>query len=136
MLSWSWAEDMLVRSRSYWLSTTRPDHSPHAMPVWGVWMDGRFLFDTHPLSQKARNLEHDRRAVVHLESAEEVVVLEGEVEVDEDVPAPRFERFRLAFEEKYGRFPCGAFEFTPRTAYAWDNADYAGSVTRYDLSRD
>ena len=59
LLSWAWAEERLARSRSYWLSTTRPDGSPHAMPVWGVWLDGAVLFDTHPLSRKAANLERD-----------------------------------------------------------------------------
>src|SRR4030081_811290 len=42
LLSWSWAEERLSKSRNYWLVSTWPDGRPHAMPVWGVWHDGSF----------------------------------------------------------------------------------------------
>jgi hypothetical protein len=132
LLPWSWVEERLERAHSFWLSTTRRDGSPHAMPVWGVWLDGTLLFDTHPLSQKVRNLEHQSRAVAHLESAEEVVILEGVVDVEEEIDEARLERFADIYEERYafGR-PDGAFALYPRIAYAWINADYRGSVTRF-----
>ena len=41
LLPWSWAEERLSRSHDYVLATVRPDGHPHAMPVWGVWLDGR-----------------------------------------------------------------------------------------------
>lgn len=131
LLPWSWAEQRLERARNYWLSTTRPDGSPHAMPLWGIWLDGAVLFDTHPLSQKVRNLEHDPRAVVHLEGGEEAVILEGTVEVHEDPEAGLLDRFVRAYKEKYDWESDGAFVFTPRIAYAWLNSDFAGSATRY-----
>lgn len=134
LLPFAFLEERLTRSRGYWLATTRPDGSPHSMPLWGVWQDGTFLFDTHPQSQKVTNLTNDPRAVVHLESTEEVVVLEGAVEVHEDVPEEAFARFADAFEAKYGRRPFGAFAFTPRVAYAWVNSDYRGSVTRFEVA--
>ena len=37
LLPWSWAEERLIASHAYWLSTVRPDGRPHAIPVWGVW---------------------------------------------------------------------------------------------------
>jgi pyridoxine/pyridoxamine 5'-phosphate oxidase len=77
LLPFSFVAERMQAAHGYWLATTRPDGSPHAMPLWGVWQDGAFVFDTHPLSQKAKNLEHDARAVVHVESTEEVVILEG-----------------------------------------------------------
>ena len=101
------------------------------MPVWGIWLDGLLLFDTHPRSRKARNLTHDQGAVVHLESSEEVVILEGTVEVDEDVDPERFARFVQAYGVKYDLQAQGAFEFTPHLAYAWRNDDFAGSATRF-----
>jgi pyridoxine/pyridoxamine 5'-phosphate oxidase len=133
LLPFALVTKQLRDARGYWLATTRADGSPHAMPLWGVWQDGVFLFDTHPLSQKVKNLTNDPRAVVHLESSEEVVILEGGVEVDEDVDAETFARFRAAFETKYGRAPVGAFAFTPTVAYAWRNRDYRGSATRYEF---
>lgn len=131
LLPWSWAEERLERARSYWLSTTRPNGSPHAMPVWGIWLDRAVLFDTHPLSQKARNLECDPHAVMHLESAEDVVILEGTVEVEEDVEPALLERFRVTYRARYGREALGAFEFTPTIGYAWADGDFRGSATRF-----
>ena len=133
LLPFSFLVERLARSHGYWLATTRPDGSPHSMPLWGVWQDDTFFFDTHPQSQKVANLTNDPRAVVHLESIEEVVILEGVVEVHEEVSADAFARFADAFHAKYGRRPFGAFAFTPRVAYAWLNSDYRGSVTRYEL---
>jgi hypothetical protein len=40
MVSWRWAIERLADSRNYWISTTRRDGRPHAMPVWGVVADG------------------------------------------------------------------------------------------------
>jgi PPOX class probable F420-dependent enzyme len=132
LLPWSWAEERLERSHSFWLSTTRPDGSPHAMPVWGVWLGDALLFDTHPLSQKVRNLAHEPRAVAHVESADDVVILEGVVDVEEEIDEALLERFADIYEERYdfGR-PDGAFALNPRIAYAWRNADFRGSATRF-----
>ena len=77
LLPWSWAGERLDGSRNYWVATTKPDGAPHAMPVWGLWLDGAFVFSTSPESRKGRNLARDPRVVVHVESGEEVVVLEG-----------------------------------------------------------
>jgi hypothetical protein len=84
LVPWEWAVEQLEASRNYWLCTTRPDGSPHAMPLWGVWLDAALYFDTHPESQKVRNLTAQPRAVVHVESGSEVVILEGTVDVEED----------------------------------------------------
>ena len=69
LLPWSWAEERLVSARSYWICTTRADGRPHAMPVWGVWLDGGLWFSTGRSSQKARNLARSAAVVVHPESA-------------------------------------------------------------------
>jgi nitroimidazol reductase NimA-like FMN-containing flavoprotein (pyridoxamine 5'-phosphate oxidase superfamily) len=78
-LPWGWAEERLASSRNYWIATARAGGSPHAMPVWGVWIDDAVVFGTSARSRKGRNLTRDPRVVVHLESGDEVVVLEGEV---------------------------------------------------------
>ena len=65
-LPWSWAEEQLRAARNYWVCSTRPDGRPHAMPVWGLWLDGAVLFSTDPSSRKGRNLTANPAAVVHL----------------------------------------------------------------------
>jgi PPOX class probable F420-dependent enzyme len=132
LVPWGWAVERLEAARSYWVATTRPDGSPHAMPVWGVWLDRALYFDTHPQSQKVRNLTHEPRAVVHLESADDVVILEGTIDVDDDVEEGElFERIAAAYESKYGNKPFGAFSFHPRIGYVWRNKDFVGSATRF-----
>jgi len=104
------------------------------MPVWGVWLDGAFYFDTHPESQKVRNLRGRPRAVVHLESGSKVVILEGTIDVEEDdiEEGELFERIASMYEAKYASRPFGAFAFRPRIGYAWRD-DFTGSATRFAL---
>lgn len=99
LLPWRWAEERLERAHNYWLSTTRPDGRPHAMPVWGVWLESAFLFSTGARSRKARNLAHDARCVIAPEYAGEAVIVEG-------VAAPLADRglldaFAAAYSAKY-----------------------------------
>ena len=79
-LDWSHAEQRLKRARNYWTATTRLDGTPHAVPVWRIWVEGSLYFGTSRRSVKGRNLAHSPGLVVHLESADDVVILEGEVE--------------------------------------------------------
>src|ERR1700737_921189 len=71
------AEDRLARSRNYWICTTRADGRPHSIPVWGFWIDGDFYFGTARSSRKARNLAQNPAVSVHLDSGDDVVILEG-----------------------------------------------------------
>ena len=77
LLPWAWAERRLARSHNYWLITVRPKGLPHAMPVWGIWIDGAFYFSTGRESRKARNLARNRNCVVCSERADEAVIVEG-----------------------------------------------------------
>jgi len=76
-LPWAWAVERLQQARNYWFSTTRPDGRPHAMPAWAVWLDDTLYFEGSPLTRRARNLAGNPSVVVHLESGDEVVILEG-----------------------------------------------------------
>jgi hypothetical protein len=67
-LPWETVERWLVRSRNYWICTTRPDGGPHAKPVWGVWLDGAVLWSTDDRSVTGRNLAANPAVCVHLES--------------------------------------------------------------------
>lgn len=133
LLDWSWAEERLRAARNYWVCTTRDDGRPAAAPVWGVWLDGAVLFGTNPESVKGRNLARDPRIVVHLESGDEVVILEGVVE-----PAGEERRRTLAdeYERKYGYRPgddqvAGFHQLRPQRALAWLETDYPRTATRF-----
>jgi hypothetical protein len=78
-----------------WLGTTRPDDRPHVMPVWGVWIDDIVYFGTAPDSVKALNLASNPAAVVHLESGNDVVIVEGRTEVMVKMDADRCDSRQL-----------------------------------------
>ena len=73
-ISWEAVEEKLRKARNYWVSSTRPDGRPHAMPVWGLWLAGAFFFSTDPQSRKGRNLAVNPNVVVHLESGDDVTI--------------------------------------------------------------
>ncbi len=135
MLSWTWAEERLASSRGYWVVSTGSGGAPHAAPVWGLWADGAVVFSTSPESRKGRNLERDPRAVIHLESTDEVVILEGEV-----VRITLDDALADAYEAKYAFRPePGAdglwYRLVPRRGYAWLEEGYPRTATRFDFGR-
>ena len=134
ILAWSWAVERLLSSRNFWISTAAEDGRPHAMPVWGVWVDEALWFGTAPSSRKGRNLVRDPRVVAHVESGDEAVILEGEVERAADAFGPVAD----AFESKYDWRPRPEqgslwFALRPRFAWAWLERDYGRSATRFDF---
>jgi hypothetical protein len=98
LLPWSWAEQRLKQSHNYWITTVRPDGSPHTMVVWGLWQDSRFLFSTGSKTRKARNLAQNPRCIVCTEHAHEAIIVEGTAEIA-DVAARR--KFIPVYEKKY-----------------------------------
>jgi pyridoxamine 5'-phosphate oxidase-like protein len=132
-LAWSWVERECTRSRNYWICTTRPDGRPHAIPVWGLWLDGAVLFSTDPESTKARNFTARPEAVIHLESGDEVVVLEGRIEPMDRALLPEFVK---RYEKKYSFRPsetetAGVFSLRPERVLAWREKDFPTSATRF-----
>lgn len=98
LLPWAWAEQRIKKSHNYWITTVKPDGSPHSMVVWGLWQDGRFLFSTGSKSRKARNLAKNNRCIVCNEHANEAVIVEGFAEIA-DIEARK--KFLPIYERKY-----------------------------------
>jgi Pyridoxamine 5'-phosphate oxidase len=127
MLPWAWADERLAASRNYWVATV----GPHASPVWGLWRGGELLFSCGARSRKARDLARDPRLVVHLESGDEVVIVEGVAE-----PTAATEGDVEEYERKYDFRPEpgeGWYVVRPGRVLAWREADYQRSVTRFDF---
>jgi hypothetical protein len=122
MLRWAGVEECLSSTRNYWVATVRADGRPHVTPVWGLWVNGAFYFGAGPGTRKARNLVENPNVVVHLESANDVVIVEGVAEVVTD-PSPHLvERLFAASTAKYGmgsRDVEGSYVVRPRVAFAW-----------------
>ncbi|MCA9904495.1 MAG: pyridoxamine 5'-phosphate oxidase family protein, partial [Anaerolineae bacterium] len=115
--------------------------NPHAAPIWGIWMDGALLFGTGAQSRKARNFRHNANVVMHLESGDDVVILEGRVTPLKD--ADQLRRFGVAYAAKYDLNPTedsaeGAdfWIFTPQTALTWQEHDFPKTATRWTFASD
>jgi hypothetical protein len=126
LLPWARAVAQLEAARYYWLATTRPDGRPHVTPLWGVWVEGALYFDGLPTTRWGRNLAANPAAAIHLESGEDVLILEGVVE-DLTTDADLGRRITDAWNAKYGRLapdPAanGIVRLRPRTARAWSTA--------------
>jgi PPOX class probable F420-dependent enzyme len=143
LMPWSWADTQLREARNYWICSTRPDGRPHAMPVWGTWTGTAVLFGTGPSSVKARNLAGSPPVTVHLESGDDVVIVEGVAErmaLDSDEGRRAFEALGDAFEVKYSWRPSpddeemALFRVVPARAYGWREKDFVTSATRWKFS--
>lgn len=78
LLTWSWAEERLLAARNFWINTPGADGMPHCRPMWGFWVDNAFWFSS--VNRQTIFLAEVGKAVMHTESGDEVVVIEGTVE--------------------------------------------------------
>lgn len=62
----TWAEGrrQLEAAEVYWISTVRPDGSPHVTPLLSVWLSDALYFCTGPDERKAKNLAQNPRCVL------------------------------------------------------------------------
>jgi hypothetical protein len=136
-LPFSWAEQRLVAARNYWVCTTRAGGRPHAMPVWGLWLDQSLLFSTDPVSVKACNIAARPDVVVHLESGDDVVVIDGRAE--RLAPSDLSPGFVDAYEAKYthridpSNPDFGFYRVSPVRVLAWREVDFPSSATRFQM---
>ncbi|WP_327050776.1 pyridoxamine 5'-phosphate oxidase family protein [Halomicrococcus gelatinilyticus] len=130
MLPWSFVAASLATDRTFWVSTMRPDGRPHARPVWGVWVDGRFHCGGGERTRRVRNLAVTPAVTAHRESGDEVVIVEGTAERVTDVDEARLERIDAAYEEKYDvQHGTPAFAVHLDAVLAW--RDYPTDATRW-----
>jgi hypothetical protein len=76
-ISWSDVAERLASARSYWLGTCDSDGSPHAVPVWGAVVSQDLFLFSERRTAKARYVARNPNVVVHLESTEDVVIVNG-----------------------------------------------------------
>jgi hypothetical protein len=105
------------------------------VPVWGLWLDDAVWVATSRELQKARNLAQNRALVVHLESGDETVILEGDAEEARGREA--LERLVEPYAAKYdhrmdpGDEEAAWFVLRPRVAHTWRERDFPRSATRW-----
>lgn len=141
MLTWERVEERLRESAHYWMASTRPDGTPHVVPRWGVWLDGRFWYDGAPSTRHARNVRENPAVTLHLESGTEAVIIDGSSAAAAP-PGPELGRRLSQAYAKYadsgyapgpdawdGDHAGGLMVFTPRKALAWFS--FPDDMTRF-----
>lgn len=140
-IEWSYVEEKLRVAANYWLTTVRPDGTPHARPVDGVWVNGALCFGGAPDTRWSRNLQANAACSVNLSSEAEAIILEGVAEVIDDPAHPLAVASTAANREKYPQYFTGdaplASEFhpfwalRPRRAYCWTLEGFPSRATRW-----
>jgi len=129
LLPWSHVVQRLTDARNYWLCTVRPNGHPHVIPFWAVWVEDRIYFDGSPETRHARNIAANQYVALHLESGDDVVIIEG-ISYASSKPSPALGlNLAQAFAQKYAALGYspepdqwdngGLFELIPHKALAW-----------------
>jgi hypothetical protein len=135
-LPFSHAEERLAKSRNYWICSTRPDGRPHSIPVWGFWIDGQVIFGTARASRKAQNLAKNPALSIHLESGDDVIIVEGtaaELDISDKAILKRLDAAsRAKYDMPLMVVPEGVFySVRPRVVLAWTEKDFPNTATRW-----
>jgi hypothetical protein len=130
LIPWSWVVDRFGSEPNYWICTTSPDGRPHARPTWGVFVDDTICFGGGPRTRWSRNLAVKPQVSVHLESGNQVVIAEGNVDHLPDGEDARLRPIDDAYEGKYQmRHGPPIWLLRPKTVIAW--SEFPKDMTRF-----
>jgi nitroimidazol reductase NimA-like FMN-containing flavoprotein (pyridoxamine 5'-phosphate oxidase superfamily) len=129
MVPWSYVEQRLAAAKNYWVCSVRPNSNPHVIPVWAVWVDGCIYFDGSPETRHARNIASNPNIAVHLESGDDVLIVEGTTQMLQTVAQELGKKVAQAYSAKYAEMGYspqpdqwnsgGLFQVRPQTVLAW-----------------
>jgi hypothetical protein len=140
LLPWSHVEERMAAAKNYWIATANRSAKPSVTPVWGVWLDGKLYFDGAPQTRRGKNISQNPQVSVHLESGDEVLILEGDAVIYQSAPERSLaEKVAAGYGAKYAQYGYsptadqwdqgGLFVFTPRKALAW--TQFPSDMTRW-----
>ena len=132
LMPWSKARAALEQAKIYWVGTTRPDGRPHAVPIWGAWLDNTFFFEGSPATRRGRNLAANPAIVVHIEQGNLAVMVEGHAEALTALDPALFTRVADSFAARYQYRPEsgeGFYAVRPQAVLAWD--EFPVSATKW-----
>lgn len=122
LLSWHHVDDKLTHAVHYWINTTH-QNKPHSIPLWGIWYNHRILVDGSPQTKWVRYLTKNENVVVHLPSATDVCIIEGNAVLidDEDLSEEIWDKLDSIYRQKYNvSFGSPYIAVVPRKIIAWD----------------
>lgn len=123
-ITWEHANKKLAGETVYWVSTASPLGQPLAVPVWGIWKQNRFYFETAPYSVKGSNLLNNQSLFVHVQDGNDTVILEGKAQKEKR--SEKLNRLKNDYTRKYQHTPDWSnerdqivFRVEPRIGHAW-----------------
>jgi nitroimidazol reductase NimA-like FMN-containing flavoprotein (pyridoxamine 5'-phosphate oxidase superfamily) len=119
LLPWSHVVERLEAARHYWVATASLDGRPRARPIDGVVVDGHLYFSGGEVGWM-RDLRANPRISVHLESADDVVIIEGRVAWI-DRPTELVGRINSVSKARHGWDTAPCWRLEPEVAFAWTN---------------
>ena len=138
LVAWSWAVQRLERAQLYSMATASADGIPHAIPIWGAWVDGRWYVEGGN-TRWQRNLRANPRMAINVTDGGDVVIVEGTATELVAPAAPLAERIVAGFAKYkatkgYEARPenwaaGGLWELRPVKAFAWST--FPDDVTRF-----
>ena len=144
-LTRDWVVRRLTQSPNYWLATVDAGGRPHSTPVWGAWRGDALWWGTSDTSRKGRNLRARPDCVVHTESGDEVILLEGVAERVGDFHGPALPaEARAALDALAAKYlmsagemggeggGAGLYRLRPRRVRAWLEPLFPQTQTRWE----
>jgi len=139
-LAWSHVEERLAADRVYWLATVAPDGRPRVRPVDGLFLDEVLYVGGSPKTRWVRDVTVNPRVAVHLDGVDQVLTLDGDVEVIREMPDDLAERIATASNAKFPEYQMtaafymanGAIAIRPRTVIAWTDITRDPTRFRFD----
>lgn len=139
LLDWRDVRHRLEQSKHFWFSTADAGGAPHARPIWAAWVDETLYFDGGvQVTRWGRDLLANPRIQVHLESATDVVIVEGVFTLENDLTEESFRRVQASYLTRYRDYQPeaadGLFMIKPRHVLAW--SQFPADVTRFVFDDD
>ena len=100
-VEWSHVEDRLANDRVYWIATVGPGGRPRIRPVDGTYVDGAIYVGGSPETRWVREVAENPHVTVHLDGADDVVIVDGEAEMLTRVEDDLAEHLAAASNAKY-----------------------------------
>lgn len=136
-VDWSHVEDRLANDAAYWIVTVGASGRPSVRPVDGLFVDGALYVGGSPETRWMRDIATNPDVAVHLDGLDDVIILEGSVEIrghmDEELAAS----LAAASAAKYPQYGVtadfyrkhGAMRIRPRSVVSW--TDISKDPTRF-----
>lgn len=131
--------DRFANERTWWIASVRPDGRAHSVPIWGIRCEGQLIFGSDPKSRKTRNMIENPFVVVHLESGDNVAILEANVVRlgVADIPAAVSTDYQAKYDVEMDTSDPAAhwYRLDPVTLLSWDESRFVETAARWRFER-